>query len=50
MDPVYVGSISGLAMFGASILCCLSYFAYECRRYTSASRQEALLRQMDAEV
>jgi hypothetical protein len=42
MDPVYAGSIGGLAIFGAVILCGAVYFAFECRqrRY---SRQDSLI-------
>lgn len=44
MDSVYAGSIAGLAIFGAGVIFCFAYYAYECRRSrVIMSREEAML-------
>lgn len=45
MEPAYAGSIGGLAVMGAVILCGVVYFAYECRHahIIRRSREESFL-------
>jgi len=50
MDSVYAGSIAGLAIFGAGLLCGLLYFVYECRRTGVVMSREQALLSMDSDV